>query len=68
MSDKKDRSDEKAKQEAAAQELQRQIDELISGQTPDRPPRSLRDFINQETLKKQKRRKTDQAKSDKPTP
>lgn len=68
MSDKKDHSDKKAEQEAAAQELQRQIDELVSGQAPDQPPRSLRDFINQEMLKKQQRRKTEQSKSDEPAP
>jgi hypothetical protein len=51
MNAKKVRSSSKAAQEAAAKELQSQIDDILGGHTPPEPPRNLRDFINEKTIK-----------------
>jgi len=51
MNAKKVRSADKAAQEAAAEELQRQIDDLLSGQAKAEPPRNLRDFVNEKMAK-----------------
>ena len=51
MNAKKVRSADKAAQEAAAEELQRQIDDILSGQAKPEPPRNLRDFVNEKMAK-----------------
>lgn len=56
MSEKRVRSDDKASQKETANELQSQLDEILSGQAP-REPRSLRDFINKK-MAEDVRRKT----------
>ena len=47
MSTKKVSSADGAAQQESAKELQRQIDEIVSGKAPIEPPRNLRDFINE---------------------
>ena len=56
MREKRARSNEKTAQEAAADKLQQQIDALVRGQVPAGPPRSLRDFVERETLTAPQRR------------
>jgi hypothetical protein len=46
MSAKKIRAGDKAAQQQTAEELQRQIDDILTGQ-PTEPPHNLRDFINE---------------------
>jgi hypothetical protein len=55
MSAKKARPVDKAAQLKAAKELQRQIDEMLSGQATERP-RSLRDFIDKKMAEDARRK------------
>jgi hypothetical protein len=55
MGKRKNADEERTAQEAAAQALQQQIDDIVSGKVPSGPPRNLRDFIDQKTRRDQKR-------------
>jgi len=60
MKKEKPRDDDQAAREAAARTLQKQIDDLLKGDSePGEQPTSLRDFIeSQRKLRKANRRKT----------
>jgi hypothetical protein len=55
MSKKKNEDKKKMAQEAAAEVLQQQIDDIVSGHVPSGPARNLRDFVNQKMRRDQKR-------------
>src|SRR5262245_24754798 len=51
MNTKKIRPSDKAAQKPAAEELKRQIDEIVSGKAASEPPRTLRDFVKERMTK-----------------
>ena len=66
MSANKVRATNKAAQQEAANELERQIAQILSGQASPKPPRNLRDFIN-EKMAEDARRKGRKTAAAKPT-
>jgi len=49
-------SADRAAQQESAKELQRQIDEIVSGKVPGEPPRNLRDFVNEKMAEDARRK------------